>query len=302
MTTRVSLWGLLFVLITGGAAASEREPRPKNWSVELGAMIGHHSNVHSRPNDNGAAVPTATMTLLYLNGELSKRWFTTYFDTSGTTYAGDESVSDQITGLLGVKFSPKNTRVAVEYGEMPSTEYAEEETDSYFDVESLRLKLRQGKSRKVWIGARYALERWTFDPLEADRDADVRKASATLRVPLGQRFGMRASYLLEAKDAQDQQYSWSGDGTSLAIEARPTSRILAFVRYRFRTRTYDDAPDTSSYFGRQDDLEDVSLNLRVQVGRHWGLRFQDIYRRVASNLPDRDYDAIQANAGVFVTF
>lgn len=302
MRVRLSWFAILVLMGTLPSLAAESGGRPKRWSFELGTMIGYHSNVFAMPNTNGQPTVAASISTLYLNGDLGTRHTGMYFGARGSLYTGEADISGERWGLLGLMLKSPATRIAAEYERSPTKVYVEEAGEDFFELERVQLKARLGESTKVWMETRYGREEWTFDSAQLGQNAEVRVASATLRFPIARQLGLRASYDREWKVADDPQYSRDGEGRSIAIEAEPSKRIRLFGRYMVRTRSYQDAPVGSDNFAREDTIEDATLTLRVEVGKNWGIRIEDSYKRATSNLPDRNYHTILAKAGIFLTF
>jgi len=295
--------GALLVLASIGAWAEENEQkRSRNWSVEVGTMVGHDSNVFGRSNTNNEPVPTATLTSFYLRGDVHKRGASGYFHGRRTSYISDAPLSDRSMGLVGAMYTGRTVQLGVDYLLMPGTEYKEDDSEEYFDLESLGVRFRVGSSRSIWVSADYAVEEWTFDPVSADQDARVHNTVLSLGIPAGRRLGLRGSYLMQVKEAQGPEYSFDAYGFAIELRASPATKMALMARYRFRARAYAAAPIATENYGREDEIEDMTLNLRVNVGRHWGVRLEDSYRSVASTKPGRSHKGVQAQAGLFLVF
>lgn len=295
-------FGILLLLGALPSLADQERDRPKGWSLEIGGMIGYHNNVLAMSNTNGEPTIDASISTLYLNGEMGGRHARITFGVVETLYTGEVGISDERAGRLGLMLKGDMARVAAEYERSPTRVYIDDAGDELFQLESIQLRARLGESRKVWVEGRHRLQEWIFDPTQSGRNARVSDSAATLRFPIAPQLGIRASYGWEKKIAEDSQYSHDGQGRSFALEAVPSKRISLLARYMARSRAYQDSPEGSDNFDREDKIEDMTLNLRVEVGKSWGIRVEDSYRRTTSNHTDRSYHAILAKAGIFFAF
>ncbi len=277
----------------------------EHWSFELGVMLGRHDNYFFRGDGPGSPAPSAGLLIVDFEGEASVdagRGDLTFLFEAGGLITNDIDGADNGRGGAGIEYSRGGTRYSGTYYMNPNRIFSEDGQGTFFDLSGYEVEVRQKFGRGFWVGAAFESDDWEFDPSESDRDADSREISATLRVPLGGRAGVRATVLTEEKDARSPDHDWSGDGFALALELRPVERVQVFARYKRRERSYDHAPPTDSNFRRDDTIEDMLLNVRVLVGDRWGIRVQDSYRRGESTRADRNYDANQIAAGVFFVF
>ena len=111
--------------------------------------------------------------------------------------------------------------------------------------------------------------------------------------------GMRLFGEVGEKDAVSPDYDWEGQAYGIAFEWNPSDRFSMFARVKRRDRDYFNAPSTDSNFERSDEALLGLLNMRLRVGRSWGLGAKVEYRDATSTRPDRNYDAGQVGVGMF---
>lgn len=290
----------LTVSIACGLAASSalRAAEEAGWLIDLKAMPGYHSNYFFR--GEGAEAPDTTLFSLYGLGEreieAGRGDFTFSFNV-GAVFVQDVEDADYYDINLGGDYKLGPNKVSAELFTRPNQVFEEEGAGVFFDITGIELGVRHSLARGFWIGAEYELESWDFDPVEDDRDATAQAFSLSVRWPLDERYGVRLTGLYEQKDADDDQYSQSGPGASIALEAQPSDRTELFVRYKYRERDYDDAPAGTNNFGRQDEVQDIVFNLTYELARRWALRLENFYRDGSSTRPDRNYDGNRIYVG-----
>ncbi len=283
----------------------------EEWEVEVGTTAGHHDNFLYRGEDDDR--PAENLYTLYgqaevdLDGGPGDFLFSLRAAGIGTTEIEGSDYQDYSAGA-GYKI--KSTRILGEYRRTPGRVFDESGQTSltgppepiFFDWDSRSGEIRQGLKPGLWIGAEYAYETWKFDLAEADRDATVRGVTGTIRIPIGRRLGVKAAGTTERKDAAAPEHDWDGRGYTLALELSTESRFSLLARYGYRTREYENAPSTESNFGREDELQQYLVSLRVVVGDHWGVIAEDSYRDNESTREDRIYTGNHWSAGFFATW
>jgi predicted porin len=274
-----------------------------DWEVEAGMQAGYHDNFFYR--GEGQDAPSENLYSLYSMGELRVDPGPGKLSLS---YRATAIATTQIEGSdyqdysLGAGYKLGMTKLKAEYGYTPNRVFAEDGDGVFFDQQRRALEVRQGIISGLWVGGEYVYKRQDFDPVKADRDARVRGLSGTLRIPLGNRVGIRGTVFRETKEATGPEYDWEGRGYAVGLEVNPTRRLNLFLRYKNRDRDYEDAPPTDSNFEREDSTQDYLLNVRWQAGRHWGISVEDFYRDGESTRPDRNYDGNRVTGSFFMVF
>lgn len=261
------------------------------WLIDLKAMPGYHSNYFFR--GKGAEAPDTTLLSFYALGEreteAGRGDFTFSFNV-GAVFVQDIDDADYYDVNLGGDYKRGRNKYSAELFTRPNQVFEEEGAGVFYDITGIELGVRHSLAAGFWIGAEYELESWDFDPAENDRDATAQALALSVRWPLDERYGVRLTALYEEKDADNDQYSQSGPGGSIALEAQPSDRAELFIRYKYRERDYDDAPSGTSNFTRQDEVQDIVFNLTYELARRWALRLENFYRDGSSTRPDRNYD------------
>ena len=279
-------------------AAAEDSP---SWRVELGLLGGHHDNFFFR--GEGAPAPSSDLATVSVDAEYERdlgKWDLTVLLSGAAEFVRDIPNADYQTFSVGAEYKRGPNKVSLEYERLNNRLFSEEGEPSFFDQDGLDLWVRRSFGPGVWVRGRVQLEKWEFDEVDNDRDADVLKLSATLRVALTEVMALRGSLLWSDRDAKGADNNRVSDGYSLALELNPSERFSAFLRFRDRTRQYEDAPPTDRNFRREDKVKDINFNLRWKVGESWGIQFRDSYRDGKSTRPDRNFDGNTASLGVFV--
>lgn len=290
---------LLLVAFPGPVRADGDRP----WTLELGAMFGHHNNFFFR--GPGSPAPEETLFTVYAAGEKEKRVgrgkVTLLFD-AGAIQTEDIAGADHYRLTLGGEYKRGATKLTGEYFSSPNRVYFEDAEGIFYDLSGVELGVRRGLKPGLWVGAEVEIERLSFDAAERGRDATARELAASIRFPLGARAGLRLTAMVESRDAELPQYDLTGTGAALALEAQPSDRVHLFARYKRRNREYQDAPAGTSNFQRDDTVDDIVVNLRWQVQERWGLRLETFHREGESNRIDRNYDGTLTSVGVFYLF
>jgi len=293
--------GLLAVAL-GPADAIAQEGRGA-WMFETGALGGYHSNFFFR--GEGLTAPSTTMFNIYANAEGEYRKganrYTFLFDV-GAVRTGDISSGDYYSLLSGLEFRRRSNRVTGEFFLMPNRVYDDEGDGVFFDSLGTELQYRRVLGPGLWVRADYGLELWRFDPVDAERDSTTHDLSGSVRVPLSERVGVRGSFYYGIRIAEAERYNFNSVGVAVALEAQPTERIQIFVRYKVRSRDYNDASLGDNNYLREDTVHDVVANLRWLLGDRWGIRIENFYRTGSSTREDRNYSGNRLLAGAFLLF
>lgn len=297
---KARLLAIMLMLVPGMAAAEEDS---ELRGLEVGLLSGSHDNYFFR--GAGAEPQSSALWSAYLRGESERKGKGGKLTLSGEVSASDAVDVDnanQIAGVVGAKFKRGRNRVTGELFVRPSQVYFEEGDGVFFDQTGVEIGYRRDIKPGMWFGLEAEVEQWRFDPQEAERDADGTELSASLRLPINPRLGIRATLLVEDKDAEAARFDLSGTGFSVALEAQPTDDVNVFARYKRREREYDSASPGDRNFQREDTVQDIVFNIRWQAARRWGLRLDTFYRDGESTRADRNYDGLRAMAGVFALF
>lgn len=288
------------VLVPAVAAAGEE---PQARGLEVGFLAGSHDNYFFRGGD--AAPQSSELWTTYLRGERERKGGFGKLELFGELSASDAVDVDnanRFAGVAGVKVKRGRGRLTGELFVRPSQVYFEEGDGVFFDQTGIELGYRRDLRPGLWLGVEVEVEQWRFDPEEAERDADGSELSASLRVPLGPRLGIRATVLVEEKDAEAARFDLSGTGFSLALEGQPNDRVDVFLRYKRREREYDSAAPGDKNFRRDDSIQDVVFNVRWRAAERWGVRLETFYRDGESTRADRNYDGLRVLGGAFYRF
>jgi hypothetical protein len=274
----------------------------RNWIAEIGTEASHRDNFFFRGDQTGTPPPSANFATIFGSGEVEidagkNRW------TLGAALSGnftkDIENADYGTADFGAEFKRRKTRGSFELTYAPNRIFSEESDGTFFNLAGATIGLRQSFGRGFWFGLAYEATDWRFDPAESDRDALSQEIEAALRFPLGRRAGLRIFGKTAQKDANSPDYDWEGTAYGLALELNPGRRVNLFARVKRRDRDYINAPITDDNFERSDETLDGLINLRVLVGKSWGLGLRAEYRNAESTRPDRNYDAGQIGIGMF---
>lgn len=297
------VWRALVLLFLAPAALAAAKKDDDSSLLEVGLLFGRHDNYFFRGGDNPEqGSPLATG---YLRGESQQRLASGKLELFGELSAAEASDidnADYFAGTVGAKFKFGRSRITGEAFVRPSQVYFEEGDGVFFDQTGVEIGYRRDIKPGLWVGVQAELEQWRFDPEESERDADGHELSASLRVPLNPRLGIRATLIYEEKDSDAARFDVSGSGFAVALEAQPSDRVSIFARYKRREREYDGAAPDDRNFQRDDTVQDIVFNVRWEARETWGLRFEAFYRDGESTRPDRNYDGLRTLAGAFYRF
>ncbi len=291
---------LLLFIPTRALAQEER----RVWAVEAGALAGYHSNFFFR--GEGVPAPSTTLFNLFVNGEGEFRKpsgrYTVLFD-AGAVRTGDISNGNHFSLLGGLEYRRGANRLTGELFLLPNRVYDDEGDGSFFDTVGTAFEYRRVLGPGLWVRANYEIELWRFDPDLSNRNSTTHDLNGSFRFPINERLGVRTTVYYGARSAEDPRYNFASLGVAGAIEAQPTDVVNLFVRYRIRSRDYNDVTDDDdSNFMRGDTVHDFVVNLRWEVSDRWGLRFENFFRRGSSTREDRNYSGNRFLAGAFVMF
>jgi hypothetical protein len=272
-------------------------------SGEVGLLGGHHDNFFYRGGDSAA--PASDLVALYIQFEethdlASGDW--TFAGAANAVNVLDINDADYHGFELEGQYKRGPWKASLGFGRILNRLFSESGEATFFDQSEVDFWLRYSVNRRIWIRLRAQVQEWDFDPAENDRDADIDRFAATVRVAATDRLGVRFSYLSEDRDAVGPENNRIGDGVELAFEGAPTDRVTWFLRLRSRDRDYEDASVGDSNFARSDSVDDLNFNIRWLLGERLGLVLQDTYRTADSTRPDRNFTGNQIAAGVFFRF
>lgn len=300
--SRSTAWIIGTLAVTLLAAAPVRAEGDKSWSVELGTEVSHRDNFFFRSPDGELPAPSATVTTLFGSGAVEldtgrNRW--TLDGTLARSMTNDVENADYGTAEAGIELRRGSTRGYFELAYTPNRIFSEEADGAFFDLTGAALGMRQGFGRGFWVGVELAAKDWSFDAIDSGRDASSREIEAALRLPLGRRAGFRLLGEIGEKDADSPDYDWEGSAYGFALEWNPGERFSLFTRVKRRERDYINAPVTDTNFDRRDEVLLGLINMRVRVGRRWGLALSGEFRDAESTRTDRNYDASRVGGGIF---
>ncbi|MCH7825780.1 MAG: hypothetical protein IH849_13350 [Acidobacteria bacterium] len=295
-----SLAAVVFVLFPGGALAQSQE---RDWLVEVGTLFGYHGNFFFR--GEGPSAPGTNLFSVYTHGEreikASPGKFKVEFDL-GAVRTGDIQNGNYFTMLGSLEFKRGPNKLSADLAMLPNRVYEEEGNGVFFDSTETEFEYRRSIAPGLWVRGKYEFKVWRFDPVQADRDSTTHKFSGGIRVPLSERAGLRGTLIYASRGAIDPHNNFGSTGFSVALEAQPTDRVQLFIRYKRRTRHYDEALLADTNFDRNDTIHDLIVNLRWMVGERWGVRVEDFYRNGNSTRLDRNYSGNRLLGGAFVVF
>ena len=292
---------VLVLLLVPAVATAEEDSDLRG--LEVGFLAGSHDNYFFR--GGGAEPQSSALWNAYFRGDSERKRKGSKLELFGEVSASeavDVDNADQVAGVAGVKHKRGRNRVTGELFVRPSQVYFEEGDGVFFDQTGVELGYRRDIKPGMWFGLEAEVEQWRFDPEEAERDADGTELSASLRLPINPRLGVRATVLVEEKDAEAPRFDLSGTGFAIALEAQPNDAVNIFARYKRREREYDNASPGDRNFQREDTVQDIVFNVRWLAAERWGVRLDTFYRDGESSRADRNYDGLRAMAGVFFLF
>ncbi len=294
------LAAVVFVLFPGPALAQSQE---SDWLVEVGTLFGSHSNFFFR--EEGPSAPGTSLFSVYTHGEreieASPGRFTVLFDL-GAVRTGAIQNGNYFSLLGSLEFKRGPNKLSADLAVLPNRVYVEEGDGVFFDSTGTEFEYRRSLAPGMWVRGKYELEVWRFDPVQADRNSSTHELSGGIRVPLNERTGLRGTLIYASRGATDPRHNYGSTGFSVALEAQPVDRVQLFIRFKRRTRHYDEALLLDTNFGRDDTIYDFIVNLRWMVGERWGVRVENFYRNGNSTRPDRNYSGNRLLGGAFVIF
>lgn len=287
------------------AASAEDAAKDRPWDVEVGTGVAYHDNFFHRQSSALTPTESAAVWNAYVSGErdfkaAGQRW--TAFGYAEARFNADISDANSQTLRAGGAWRGDRTRVALEAGLQPNLLYSEDGAGEFYDLAGLSLEARHTIGSGMWLSGSVERRRWDFDASQAGRDADSLGFEVALRIPLGERAGLRLLGAWEEKDADDPNNDWDSQGYGVAVELNPSERLSAFGRIRFRDRDYPDAPAADSNFNRKDDIVDAVVNARYRMGPNWGVGAQAEYRDGDSTRLDRNFDATVFSLFAYLSF
>lgn len=149
-------------------------------------------------------------------------------------------------------------------------------------------------ARDWQLGAEAYYERQRFD-VETGSENDYRNAGVQVRYRRFRKVQPRIGYVTGERDVKNESESYGDRYWYAQVNLIPHPRVNATVRYRARTREYQNT-------GREDDRAQWTLRATVRQNARFAWTASYGAEGVDSNAPGRDFDTNMAFVGLIIGF